>query len=41
MQDMNLFYQQNHFYVVYPVWNWQWGFLADGKILHCEKAEFL
>ncbi len=30
MQDMNQFYQQN-LYVVYPVWNWQWGFFADGK----------
>ena len=31
MQDMNRFHQQNHSYVVYPVWPWQWGLFADGK----------
>lgn len=31
MQGMNCFLQQNHSYVVYPVWYLQWGLFADGK----------
>lgn len=31
MQGMNSFRQQNLFYVVNPVWYWQWGLFADGK----------
>ena len=40
MQDMNLFYQQNMF-DVNPVYSWQWGLFADGKILHCESLDIL
>ena len=32
MQGMNRFHQQNLVCVVYPVWPWQWGLFADGKI---------
>ena len=31
MQKINLFHQQNHACVVYPVWYWQWGLFADGE----------
>lgn len=27
--------------VVEPVWLWPLGFVADGKILHCENSEIL
>ena len=36
MQNSYRFPQPNN-YVVNPVYNWQLGFIADGKILHCEK----
>lgn len=39
MQDKNLFHQQNLFYVN-PVYVWQWGLFADGK-MHCENPEYL
>ena len=41
MRELNCFRQQNHSFVVYPVWSLQWGLFADGKILHCESSEFL
>ena len=36
MQNIIRFSQPNN-YVVYPVYQWQTGLFADGKILHCEN----
>lgn len=36
MQNSYRFPQPNN-YVVNPVYHWQLGFIADGKILHCEN----
>ena len=30
-------FPQSNNYVVNPVYHWQLGFIADGKILHCEN----
>ncbi len=32
---------QLHKIVVELVWLWPWGFVADGKILHCENSDIL
>lgn len=40
MQNNYRFPQPNN-YVVNPVYYWQLGFFADGKILHCENLSFL
>lgn len=36
MQNIISFSQPNN-YVVYPVYQWQTGLFADGKILRCEN----
>ena len=40
MQNNYRFPQFNNYYVN-PAYSWQLGFIADGKILHCEKLDFL
>lgn len=40
MQNRYRFPQPGN-YVVIPVCHWQLGFIADGKILHCEYSSFL
>ncbi len=37
MQNSYRFPHPNN-YVVNPVYHWQLGFIADGKILHCENS---
>ena len=39
MQGMIRVYQQNKYYVN-PVYVWQWGLFADGK-MHCENRKYL
>ena len=39
MQNIINFSKVNS-YVVYPVYQWQTGLFADGKILYCESSLF-
>ena len=32
---------QLHKIAAESVWLWPWGFIADGKILHCENSDIL
>jgi len=40
MQNSYRFPQPNNYYVN-PVYHWQTGLFADGKILHCGNCFFL
>ncbi len=37
----NYYVPQLHMVVVEPVMLWPLGFVADGKILHCENSDIL